>query len=82
MTTTSQDAVLVRTAIDLGHNLGLTVVAEGVEGVEHVLALRALGCDIAQGYHYARPMLPGRLSELLDLVGTIHDPQDSAATAS
>jgi diguanylate cyclase (GGDEF)-like protein len=82
MTTTSQDAVLVRTAIDLGHNLGLTVVAEGVEGIEHVLALRALGCDIAQGYHYARPMLPGRLSELLDLVGTIHDPQDSAATAS
>ena len=73
MTTTSQDAVLVRTAIDLGHNLGLTVVAEGVEGVEHVLALRALGCDIAQGYHYARPMLPAALSELLERVGTIHD---------
>jgi diguanylate cyclase (GGDEF)-like protein len=73
MTTTSQDAVLVRTAIDLGHNLGLTVVAEGVEGAEHVLALRALGCDIAQGYHYARPMLPAALSELLERVGTIHD---------
>ena len=57
MTTTQQDAVLVRTAIDLGHNLGLTVVAEGVEGAEHVDALRALGCDIAQGYHYARPMV-------------------------
>ena len=46
----------MRTAIDLGHNLGLTVVAEGVEGAEHVAALRDLGCDIAQGYHYARPM--------------------------
>jgi diguanylate cyclase (GGDEF)-like protein len=75
MTTTEQDAVLVRTAIDLGHNLGLTVVAEGVEGAEHVLALRALGCDIAQGYHYARPMLGEALSELLDRVGTIHDPE-------
>ena len=40
---------------------------------EHVLALRALGCDIAQGYHYARPMLPAKLSELLDRVGTLHD---------
>ncbi len=60
------DAALVRTAIDLGHNLGLTVVAEGVERAEHVAALRALGCDIAQGYHYARPMPAARITELLD----------------
>jgi diguanylate cyclase (GGDEF)-like protein len=73
MTTTQQDAVLVRTAIDLGHNLGLTVVAEGVEGAEHVTALRALGCDIAQGYHYARPMGGEQMSELLARVGTLHD---------
>ncbi|TQN41055.1 diguanylate cyclase (GGDEF)-like protein [Blastococcus colisei] len=73
MTTTAHDAVLVRTAIDLGHNLGLTVVAEGVEGAEHVTALRELGCDIAQGYHYARPMAGEQMSELLERVGTIHD---------
>jgi diguanylate cyclase (GGDEF)-like protein len=72
MTTTQQDAVLVRTAIDLGHNLGLTVVAEGVERAEHVLALRKLGCDIAQGYHFARPMLGEQMTELLERVGTIH----------
>jgi diguanylate cyclase (GGDEF)-like protein len=82
MTTTQHDAVLVRTAIDLGHNLGLTVVAEGVEGVEHVTALRALGCDIAQGYHYARPMAADQLDDLLDRVGTIHDERGSAATTS
>jgi len=63
MTGDDSDAVLVRGAIDLGHNLGLTVVAEGVEGGEHVEALRDLGCDIAQGYHYARPMPPGDLTE-------------------
>jgi EAL domain-containing protein (putative c-di-GMP-specific phosphodiesterase class I) len=63
MTTNSADAVLVRTAIDLGHNLGLTVVAEGVEGAEHVQALRELGCDIAQGYHYARPMPAADLTD-------------------
>src|SRR4051794_21805455 len=82
MTTNSADAVLVRTAIDLGHNLGLTVVAEGVEGVEHVHALRKLGCDIAQGYHYARPMPGPALSELLDRVGTIHDPEGTVRTGS
>jgi EAL domain-containing protein (putative c-di-GMP-specific phosphodiesterase class I) len=56
MDTDHDDAVLVRGAIELGHNLGMTVVAEGVEGLAHADALRELGCDIAQGYHYARPM--------------------------
>jgi diguanylate cyclase (GGDEF)-like protein len=73
MTTAPHDAVLVRTAIDLGHNLGLTVVAEGVDGAEHVTALRALGCDIAQGFHFARPMGGAQLSDLLARAGTIHD---------
>ena len=56
------DAMLVRGAIDLGHNLGLTVVAEGVESPAHVAALRQLGCDIAQGYHYGHPMPPGEMA--------------------
>ncbi|MGW4946906.1 putative bifunctional diguanylate cyclase/phosphodiesterase [Actinoplanes sp. NPDC004185] len=57
------DAALVRAAIDLGHNLGLTVVAEGVETAAHVAALRKLGCDVAQGYHYARPMPPAAFTD-------------------
>ena len=76
MTTTSQDLVLVRTAIDLGHNLGLTVVAEGVEGADHVAALRELGCDIAQGYHYARPMAAADLREWVEA----HGPADQVAS--
>jgi EAL domain-containing protein (putative c-di-GMP-specific phosphodiesterase class I) len=58
------------------------VVAEGVEGTEHVHALRALGCDIAQGYHYARPMPGEVLGELLDRVGSIHDPEGTVRASS
>jgi diguanylate cyclase (GGDEF)-like protein len=65
MDSDQDDAKLVRGAIDLGHNLGMTVVAEGVEGAAHVAALQQLGCDIAQGFHYARPMPPNDLSDWL-----------------
>lgn len=54
---TSQDSqVICRTIIDLGHNLGLTVVAEGVESAAAQDLLTRMGCDAAQGYHIARPM--------------------------
>jgi diguanylate cyclase (GGDEF)-like protein len=49
-------AAIVRSVVDLGHNLGLQVVAEGVETQETVALLTATGCDIAQGYLLARPM--------------------------
>jgi diguanylate cyclase (GGDEF)-like protein len=55
MTTDPDDATLVRSAIDLGHNLGLAVVAEGVENQTTLDHLRELGCDLAQGYHLGRP---------------------------
>ena len=50
------DAMIVRSTIELAHNLGLTVVAEGVEDAAILESLRALACDEAQGYHIARPM--------------------------
>ncbi|NYJ05113.1 putative bifunctional diguanylate cyclase/phosphodiesterase [Petropleomorpha daqingensis] len=81
MTDTQQDAVLVRTAIDLGHNLGLTVVAEGVEGAEHVAALQDLGCDIAQGFHFARPMPSDEIGPLLDRVAILPVPAAGMPTA-
>jgi diguanylate cyclase (GGDEF)-like protein len=57
METDRQDAVLVRSIIDLGRNLGLRVTAEGVEtqNVKDVLA--ELGCDYAQGFHVGRPAI-------------------------
>lgn len=52
----SDDAKIVRSTIDLAHNLGLSVVAEGVETASHWRALRSLDCDLAQGYLVARPL--------------------------
>ena len=52
----TSNALIVRSLIDLGHNLGLTMVAEGVETERTLTALAGLGCDIAQGYHLSRPI--------------------------
>jgi diguanylate cyclase (GGDEF)-like protein/PAS domain S-box-containing protein len=52
----SSKAAIVRAALDLGHNLRLEVVAEGVEDKRTWDLLFALGCDTAQGYYMARPM--------------------------
>jgi diguanylate cyclase (GGDEF)-like protein len=51
----ADDAKIVRSTIDLAHNLGLTVVAEGIEDAALVAALARLGCDEGQGYHLGRP---------------------------
>jgi len=58
MTADDANTKIVRSIVDLGHNLGLRVVAEGVEDRITWDALAALGCDIAQGYYLSRP-LPG-----------------------
>jgi diguanylate cyclase (GGDEF)-like protein len=51
-----ETAPVVRSAIDMGHGLGLKVVAEGIETEKAAARLRDFGCDVAQGYHYARPL--------------------------
>jgi diguanylate cyclase (GGDEF)-like protein len=56
MTSNSNDAVIVRSTIELGHNLGLRLVAEGVEDAETWTMLKALGCDVIQGYHLSKPL--------------------------
>lgn len=54
----TEDAMMIRWMIELGHNMGLTVVAEGVETAEAWRTLGEIGCDLAQGYFISRP-LPG-----------------------
>jgi diguanylate cyclase (GGDEF)-like protein len=52
------DLIIVRSTINLGHDLGLTVIAEGVEDELTLKRLATLGCDLAQGYHLSRPLAP------------------------
>jgi diguanylate cyclase (GGDEF)-like protein len=52
----SSDGEIVRSTVSLGHNLGLSIVAEGVEDERSLAFLRDVGCDIAQGFFIARPM--------------------------
>jgi diguanylate cyclase len=56
----------VHSTIELGHSLGLSVVAEGVEDVEVLEVLRDLGCDLAQGYAIARALPPEKLAEWVE----------------
>jgi len=64
MTADKHDAAIVRSTIELAHNLGLQLVAEGIEDQETLELLAALGCDLAQGYHLARPMQADQLVHL------------------
>jgi diguanylate cyclase (GGDEF)-like protein/PAS domain S-box-containing protein len=65
MATNRDGAAIVRSTIDLGHSLGLTVVAEGVEDEATAAMLREYGCDFLQGFHISRPAAPGPLGPWL-----------------
>jgi diguanylate cyclase (GGDEF)-like protein len=67
------NATIVQSTIDLGHNLGLEVVAEGVETVESYNTLARLGCDYAQGYFLSKPLSPEKMSIWLEVFSGISD---------
>ncbi len=56
MVSESDDRAIVHSTIELGHHLGLETVAEGVEDEATLRLLRALGCDVAQGFYLGRPV--------------------------
>ncbi len=65
MTTDENDAVIVRSTIELAHNLGLKVVAEGVDTQEKQDLLEVLDCDYMQGFHVGKPMLAAEIEQHL-----------------
>jgi diguanylate cyclase (GGDEF)-like protein len=65
MTSDPDDAAIVRSTVELTRNLGLRMVAEGVENIETWQALAAMGCELAQGYYLAPPMPPDQASAWL-----------------
>lgn len=60
-----ESRAVVKSVVDLGHSLGLRVVAEGVEDAATMQYLREIGCDLAQGYFIARPMTAGAVHQWL-----------------
>jgi EAL domain-containing protein (putative c-di-GMP-specific phosphodiesterase class I) len=73
------DAVIVRSTIDLARNLGLKVVAEGVETAEIMAELAALKCDIAQGFYISRPLPAQAVS--VSLRGPARKPRSSSVAS-
>lgn len=65
MTENRQDAKIVQAVIDLAHNLEMSVVAEGIEDMRTLEALRDMGCDVGQGFFIGKPMPVEELSEWL-----------------
>jgi EAL domain-containing protein (putative c-di-GMP-specific phosphodiesterase class I) len=61
-----EDSAIVQAVVHMGRALRLTTVAEGVETGHHFIELRALDCDLAQGYHSARPRPADAVTEMLD----------------
>jgi EAL domain-containing protein (putative c-di-GMP-specific phosphodiesterase class I) len=60
------DKAIVRAVIEMAHALGMGVIAEGVERERQVSELRDLGCDLAQGYRFARPTPAADLSDVIE----------------
>ena len=71
MESDKDDAVIVRSIIELGHNLGLRVVAEGVETLEAKEMLTAFDCDEAQGYYFSYPVAASEITRLLYRPGSL-----------
>ena len=70
------DFVIVRSTIALALDLGLRVIAEGIEEEETAVALRALGCGVGQGYHLGRPTTPDEIARRLRVEASVPAPRN------
>ena len=82
MLTNSDDAVIVRSTVDLAHNLGMSVIAEGVESESSLMMLREMGCDLAQGDFISRPLPADEFRLFLENTHWVLSGQHPAAVQS
>jgi predicted signal transduction protein with EAL and GGDEF domain len=80
-------AMLTRTIVQVGHDLGIEIVAEGIERPEQLELLRAMGCGLGQGYMVARPMAADAIESLAvvggaPVVGSVPVGSPAPATGS
>jgi EAL domain-containing protein (putative c-di-GMP-specific phosphodiesterase class I) len=76
VTSSQRDRMLVKSTVDLAHNLGLQLTAEGVEDEETLSVLKLMGCDNAQGFGLCKPC------SLIDLVGFLQRQNETASAPS
>jgi EAL domain-containing protein (putative c-di-GMP-specific phosphodiesterase class I) len=74
-----EGSTIVASVISLAHALGMEIVAEGVESVDHVAALLELGCDYAQGFYFSRPVTPDVALEFIRRGVVVPDEGESSA---
>lgn len=67
LATSKHDEMIVKSVVDLAHNLGLSVVAEGVETEQQKRFLENVGCDMAQGYYYFKPVIADELMKKISI---------------
>ncbi len=72
MISNARDRIMVQKTVEMAHELGMQVIAEGVEKQEQLDLLRAIGCDIAQGYLFSRPMPANELVNWLKMYRSRH----------
>jgi EAL domain-containing protein (putative c-di-GMP-specific phosphodiesterase class I) len=70
MTENSDDASIVNSIIQLANSMGLKIVAEGVENEKTISQLTQLGCDMAQGYYYSKPVAAEQVAAVIDQIET------------
>jgi EAL domain-containing protein (putative c-di-GMP-specific phosphodiesterase class I) len=82
MDVSPNDAAVVRSVIELGRDLGITVVAEGVETEANLQTLRHLGCAVAQGYHIGVPMPSADFEAMaIEWNATEREPAEASVTS-
>jgi diguanylate cyclase (GGDEF)-like protein/PAS domain S-box-containing protein len=74
-----KDAAITANLVNLAHALGLVAVAEGIESEPQLTSLKSCGCDLGQGFLFARPMPADELSELLAHRVSAHEPDEAVA---
>jgi EAL domain-containing protein (putative c-di-GMP-specific phosphodiesterase class I) len=68
---TPDGASMVKAIVDMGRNLGMRTVAEGVETSDEATILDSMGCERAQGYYFSRPLTPENLAALLEAAASL-----------
>jgi EAL domain-containing protein (putative c-di-GMP-specific phosphodiesterase class I) len=82
MQVSNSDRIVVEKTVEIGHELGMRVVAEGVETMEQLRFLRKIGCDIVQGYYFSRPLAPAALLKWLGNYQRVPDSEIELADAA